>query len=111
MRPFILFLFCPAFFIACQSRADKIKEYLEKTCDCKHIEVERSNRSGFDYITYNMEECKYKNDFAEAEKIINGLREKLPETCAMEEKLVFQFYRDGKYYPHVYWKCTPQFEF
>jgi len=104
-------------FTGCKNRNNtiaEIKALIEKNCDCQRIETEVSEKDSLTMITFNLYDCKFEDDYKEADKIIDLMR-KNESFCNMEEKINFQFVVNTssgtKYYPHVYWKCTPQFEF
>lgn len=118
LKFFILFLSFIFILVSCNNRNTKIseiKKLLEQNCDCKKIESEVFKDDSITTITFNLYDCKYEDDYKEADKIIDLLRNNEYGLCSMQEKINFQFVKNTStglmYYPHVYWKCTLQFEF
>jgi hypothetical protein len=102
----------------CKSRNKtiaEIKGLIEKNCVCQKIETEVIEKDSMTTITFNLHDCKYENLNSEAEKIVNIVSNNVEGFCEMDEKFNFQFVKNSDsgpiYYPYVYRKCFPLFEF
>ncbi len=97
------------------SKITEIKSLIEQNCECQKIVTEVSEKDSLVTITFNLHDCKYENINNEAEKIVDILSKKVDGFCEMDEKFNFQFVKNSAsgpiYYPYVYRKCIPQFEF
>lgn len=116
---FFIIAFCFILLLgSCKNRnktIEEIKVLIGKNCDCEKIETEVTEKDSLTTITFNLHDCKYENLNSEAEKIINVVSNNVEGFCEMDEKFNFQFVKNSEkgpiYYPYVYRKCFPLFEF
>jgi len=91
----------------------RIEEELKANCDCEKIERNPYVRNPDSLVVFDFYGCKNIDDFAESNRLMEILRQKVNGLCDMKAKLVFQFHvkEEGREIirPHAYKRCMWQF--
>jgi hypothetical protein len=113
LRVRIGYIFLLFVVLGCTKTEDKIKEALERECNCKRVDMSESAGSDIRYITYHIAESKASDFVKETTRLFFHLINEVSGFCDMDKKVVFKFEDRNGHEQHstVYHKCNILFEF